>query len=160
MSVRALGSNTTEVVTNYLRGQLAHADLADPRYRASLAAASEEDPAVDTATPAETDSGRYWYALHMVLVTQGRSRIGREDFLPRVGPGIRAWCAETGGRMKSLAVMPDHVHLLVCAAPARAPVELAEGCWRTANRAAGCRLYSDRVYVGSCSEYSLDKVLR
>jgi REP element-mobilizing transposase RayT len=53
-----------------------------------------------------------------------------------------------------MAFMPDHVHLALRGDPNLSPAEIAEGCWRALNKAAGLRLFSERVYVGSFSAYT------
>ena len=121
VAVRSLGENTLDVVLGYIATQLDRADLADPRYVNSLAEAAWEDSDIDLEEPVASDYGRYWYNLHLVAVTSGRWRIGREDFLPKVTAAVRDWSgrlsAGSAGRARpgvhSLAVMPDHVHLAV-----------------------------------------------
>lgn len=153
VAVRALGDNVSEVVAGYLRQQTVQAALVDERYRATLRTAAFEDAAVDLAAPEETLRGRYWFNLHLVATTEGRFRIGREDFLDKVRAGVFAWAEETGSRLKAFAPMPDHVHVAARGRPDKTPRELAEALWRGLNKAAGCRLMSDRVYAGTFSEY-------
>ncbi len=152
-AVRALGDNTSGVVEVYLQKQTARAELVDDRYRATLAAAAFEDAAVDLSAPEETARGRYWFNLHLVAATEGRFRIGKEDFLEKVCAGVFAWARATGCALKAFAPMPDHVHVAARGRPDRTPRELGEALWRELNRAAGCRLMSDRVYAGTFSEY-------
>ena len=159
VSVRALGINVSDIVTRYLRNQTVHADYADPRYLRQFSDAAEEDASLDLSQPIETGSGRYWYNLHMVLVTENRVKIGKEDFLPKIPAAVEKWASGSGCAVKSVAVMPEHIHLLFRGAPDKSPAELAESCWSILNRGAGCRLYSDRIYIGTCSEYTLRAVL-
>lgn len=159
VAVRALGDNRSAVVENYLRAQTARAELADDRYRATLKAVAFADAAVDLARPVETKSGRYWYNLHLVAVTENRFRIGQEDFLDKVRTGVFAWAQETQSALKAFAPMPDHVHVAARCQPEKTPRELGEILWRCLNRAAGCRLMSDKVYAGTFSEYGLGAVL-
>ncbi len=153
--MRAIGENVTNDVSPYLRDQLEHAGLADPRYRASLAAAAIEDPDVDLTQPTETNSGRYWYNLHLVLVTPGRFRIGNEDALPVIRPATESWARSSGHRLKALAVMPDHLHATVRGTVSTAPEDISSSLRAALNKARGCVLYSDCMYVGTFSEYSL-----
>jgi len=155
VGLRAIGENLTAAVEQYLREQLERGEFADPRYRASLAAAAIEDPAVDLAQPVESHSGRYWYNLHVVLTAQDRYRIGREDYLPRLRAATQSWVVGNGCALKALAVMPDHVHAAMRGNISLSPAGMAQGLWQALNRAAGCALYSDRLYVGTFSEYSL-----
>ena len=160
VAMRALGDNRSGVVEGYLRQQTARAELVDERYRATLRSAGLEDGAIDLSEPAETNSGRYWYNLHLVATTEGRYRIGKEDFLDRVRAGALAWAKEADCRLKALAIMPDHVHLAVRGNPERSPLELAEALWKSLNHAAGCQLMGENVYAGTFSEYEVGLVLR
>lgn len=155
VGMRAIGENLTTIVEVYLHEQLERSDLADPRYRKSLADAAIEDSSVDLTQSAETDSGRYWYNLHVVLAAHGRYRIGSEDCLPRIRPAAQAWAAASGGALKAFAVMPDHVHAALRGNVEKSPADIAEDLRAALNRAAGCVLYSDRMYVGTFSEYTL-----
>ena len=95
-----------------------------------------------------------------MAVTEGRFRIGTEDFLDKVRAGVFTWAEETGCRLKAFAPMPDHVHVATRGNPERSPRELGEALWKSLNRAAGCRLMSDRVYAGTFSEYGLGAILK
>ena len=166
VAVRSLGENTLDVVLRYIATQLDRADLADPRYVNSLAEAAWEDGGIDLEEPVASGHGRYWYNLHLVAVTHGRWRIGREDFLPKVTAAVRVWseglAAGDAGTARpgvhSLAVMPDHVHLAVRGPAARSPDEIAGSLREALNRAAGCLLFDPRVYAGTFSSYPLSHV--
>lgn len=155
---RVLGENTDPVVEGYLRQQQVRADLADPKYRWTLEEFSREFPQVDLEDPAETSSGRYWYNLHLVAVTNGRWRMGREDYLPVLSEAIPAWAAQERAALRAMALMPDHLHLALRGNPSRSPEEIATGLYRALNRAARCRLFSDRIYVGTFSAYSRGRI--
>lgn len=156
VGMRAIGENVTATVEGYLREQLNRSDLADPRYVKSLADAAIENPSVDLTQPAETGSGRYWYNLHVVLAADGRYRIGCEDVLPRIRSAAQAWVAGSGCVLKAFAVMPDHIHGALRGAVDTSPADIAQDLRMALNHAAGCILYSDRMYVGTFSEYTLN----
>lgn len=167
IGMRSLGENTRESVLRYIATQLDRAELADPRYAASLAAAAWENPEFDLSDPLPSTFARYWYDLHLVAVTDSCWRVGCEDFLPKIRPGVLAWgeslSAQGTGNgvrpgVRSLAVMTDHVHIALRGPIGRAPADLAESLWRQLNRAAGCRLFSERIYVGTFSEYPLGAI--
>ena len=158
IAVRSLGDNRSPEVGTYLRRQAVRAELVDERYRATLQAAGFEDAAMDLAVPVKTGSGRYWFNLHLVAVTAGRFRIGKEDFLDKVRTGVFAWAEETGCRLKAFAPMPDHVHVAVQGDPERSPLELAEALWGSLNCAAGCGLMGENLYAGTFSEYGLGAI--
>ena len=150
----APSANTNPIIEQYLALQQRRGDFAEARYRATLAEFSREFPKVDLEDPSETGSGRYWYNLHLVAVTNGRFRMGKEDYLPRLAAEIPKWVREERALLRSMALMAEHVHLALRGDPARSPGEIAEGFYRTMNRAAGLRLFSERIYVGSFSSYS------
>ncbi|MCF7734663.1 MAG: hypothetical protein K9N23_23470 [Akkermansiaceae bacterium] len=166
VAVRSLGENTRETVLQYIATQLDRADLADPRYAAALAEATWTNPDFDLADPLPSHHGRYWYNLHLVAATEDRWRVGREDFLGKIRTSVIQWSqglpsspegpAKPGAR--SLAVMPDHLHLALRGPIGSSPESLVEEFWRHLNRAAGCRLFSDWIYVGAFSEYPLAAV--
>ena len=76
VAVRSLGDATRAQVEGYIRNQVVNEDLADERFRAMLASFTVVNPEVDLAKPTETNSGRYWYNLHLVLVVRERYRMG------------------------------------------------------------------------------------
>ena len=158
VGMRTIGENLTETVINYLREQLERADLADARYRATLAEQAHEDAAIDLSAPSETHSGRYWYNLHLVAVTDRRYRVGREDYLQKLKPAVFGVAGETSCRVKALAIMPDHVHVAMRGDIGKSPVELGVAFLNGMAAAAGCRLFQDRFYVGTFGEYSLRAV--
>lgn len=154
VALRALGENTREIVERYIREQLEHADLADPRYREGLRSHAFSNDATDLAEPSETNSGRYWHNLHVVLVTESRYRIGSET-----AGRITAAC-----RVPSVAecsIMPDHLHLAVKASPEQSPCAVAEFFQRATARAVQVLgLWKDTFYVGTFGEYGLKYVRR
>jgi REP element-mobilizing transposase RayT len=158
IAMRALGENVGETVEQYVREQLSHADLADPRYRQRLADAALEDPAVDLTQPTETESGRYWYNLHVVLVTESRYRVGAELNVGAWQATVKTHAEEQKCLVRSLAVMPDHVHMALRGNIALSPVEIGVGFQNALAKTAGCRLWQENFYVGTFGEYSLQVV--
>ncbi|MFH0909026.1 MAG: transposase [bacterium] len=158
VSVRTLGENISDIVEDYLRDQLKHIDLVDDRYRQLLAEAALEDPTVSLADPAETDSGRYWNNLHVVLVTADRYRVGRPDVVHGIRDRALAAAREIGLAIRAIAVMPDHLHVALRSSPALSPLEVGIALQNATAKAMGCRLWQYGFYVGTFSEYGLDVV--
>ena len=159
LAVRSLGENRRATVERYIQDQLKHIDLCDPRYRKQLAENAYHDKNVQLDAPAATNSGRYWYNLHVVLVTAGRFRIGGDFVLSRMRDACLAAATNRGWHIHSIAVMPDHVHVAVRGAAESSPAEIAVTLQNeTARAALGCRVWQDRYYVGTFSEYDLDAV--
>lgn len=153
VSLRAIGHNRTGVVERYVRDQLAHVDLADPRYKASLAEVAIHNPAVDLAEPAESSHGRYWYNLHVVFVVADRYRVGDRAFLTRLRERVMSVADTQGCALKRVAIMPDHMHVALRGNPKLSPQEIALGLQNASAEAAGCRLWEHAFYVGTFGEY-------
>jgi hypothetical protein len=62
---------------------------------------------VRLAEPSESNSGRYWYDLHLVLVVAERFRITDPKRIGRIRDTALAVAAEGGHRIAALSVMPD-----------------------------------------------------
>ena len=160
VGMRALGENIDATVQRYVRAQLAHVDLADPRYAQHLADAAIEDATVDLAQPSQTDSGRYWYNLHLVLVTGHRYRAGPELHVDDWGASVQAAARANHCAVRALAVMPDHVHLALRGNIAQSPVEIGVLFQNALAKTTGGRDWQERFYIGTFGEYSLRVVTR
>ncbi len=158
VSVRALGHNITSAVVHYVRDQLAHVDLADPRYRDELGRSAFEELSVDLNQPVELRRSRYWYGLHLVLVTAERYRMGGDAFLPRLRDALADAVHRTGSQLRSIAIMPDHVHLAMKGDPERSPLEIGLAVQNDSAKAAGFRLWQDSFYMGSFCAYDLSAI--
>jgi REP element-mobilizing transposase RayT len=71
VAVRSVGDNTTEAVQHYIASQISSADFVDSRFAEFLKQFTVSDEAIDLSIPTESKRGRYWYNLHIVLVTDG-----------------------------------------------------------------------------------------
>jgi len=160
VSFRSLGENTSGVVENYIRGQVGKGDFADPRFRETMRSFTVVADDVRLAEPSESNSGRYWYDLHLVLVAADRFRITAPEQLGRMRDAALAVAAEGGHRIAALSVMPDHVHMALRGNIERSPEEIALAFQNGLAGAAGCRVWQDGFYVGTFSEYDLDVIRR
>jgi len=168
-SLRALGENDLQTVLHYIATQHDRTDLADPGYIDTLRNASWENPAFNSEKPSTSSHARYWLDYHVVLVTNDRWRMGRRDEERLCREELLEWSDGMAAKarqgketvsagIRSLAVMHDHLHLLCRGLPTQSPQDLCEDLWRRLNRRVGCRLFSERVYVGSVSTYTLSAV--
>jgi REP element-mobilizing transposase RayT len=156
LGVRALGHSPREVVARYVADQVKASDLADADCRKTLEDARFENAAVDLLTPLETDRGRYWYALHLVLVTEGRFRLGAQTALPALRDAVLASLTKLSCPVHSLSLLPDHLHVLLKAAPALSPGEIGLTVHGESNQVLGCRAWQDSVYLATVGEYSVN----
>jgi REP element-mobilizing transposase RayT len=158
VSVRALGENVDKVVERYVAGQVRRSDLVDCRFRQLLTDCSFHDQSVRLGEPSETNSGRYWYNLHMVLVTAGRYRMGELSFLDAMRRAGLDALAGIGCRTAQFAIMPDHLHVVVRGAVEHTPAEIALTLQNATAAVAGCCLWQEGFYVGTFGEYALSVV--
>ena len=134
--------------------------LAHPRFRETMRIFTVVADDVRLAEPSESNSGRYWYDLHLVLVAANRFRITAPEQLGRMRDAALAVAVEGGHRIAALSVMPDHVHMALRGNIERSPEEIALAFQNRLSRAAGCRVWQDGFYVGTFSEYDLDVIRR
>lgn len=160
VAFRSLGENTDEVVGHYLRGQVGKEDFADPRFREIMRQFTVVHNDVQLAEPAESNSGRYWYNVHLVLVVADRFRITNPDRLRQLRDTAFEIAAEGGHRIAALSVMPDHVHMALRGDIECSPEKMTLVFQNGLARAAGCRVWQDGYYVGTFSEYDLDVIRR
>lgn len=160
VSFRSLGENTSGVVEDYIRGQVGKEDFADPRFREIMRRFTVVSEDVKLVEPSESNSGRYWYNLHVVLVAADRFRITNPDKLDQIRDAAFAVAADRGHRIAALSVMPDHVHMAIRGNIEQSPEEIALAFQNGLAHAAGCRAWQDGFYVGTFSEYDLNVVRR
>jgi REP element-mobilizing transposase RayT len=125
VAVRTIGANHRAEVEAYIARQVEKEPLADPRFKELLRQFTRADSSVDLAVPTPTNSGRYWYNLHLVLVTQARYRIGSPEFLGTICDWSFKIAANKGHAISRLAVMPEHLHASLRGNIAHSPEEIA-----------------------------------
>jgi REP element-mobilizing transposase RayT len=160
VAFRSLGENITATVENYINNQVGKADFADPRFEQIMRQFTVDCPHVSLSEPSESNSGRYWYNLHLVLVAANRFRITNPGKLGGLRDACFAIAAGTGCPLASLSVMPDHVHAALRGNIEKSPEEIALAFQNGLAHAAGCRVWQDGYYVGTFSEYSLGVIRR
>ena len=160
VAFRSLGENTDDVVGNYIHGQVGKEDFADPRFREIMRQFTVVRDATLLAEPAESNSGRYWYNLHLVLVVANRFRITNPERLGSLRDAALGVAVENGHRIVALSVMPDHVHMALRGNIERSPEDIALAFQNGLARAAGCRAWQDGYYAGTFSEYNLEVIRR
>jgi REP element-mobilizing transposase RayT len=161
VAVRSIGHNVRATVAQYLQCQVARGDFADPRFAVKMQRYTVSVPTVDLTQPAETAHGRYWYNVHVVLVVSGRHRFVEDRDLACLRDGVLALGETMACRVAMVSVMPDHLHCAVRGNPQRSPTNI--GCAfqnGIAERMRAGRIWEDRFYVGTFSEYDLGAIAR
>lgn len=159
VAVRTIGKNTRDEVEAYIRRQVEKEPLADPRFREFLREFTVVDPQVDLSQPTASNSGRYWYNLHLVLVVVERYRFCDRASLTT----LRDWSLRIGRKkgygISTLSVMPDHVHVAMRGDIAHSPEEIALGFMNNLAYAFGQKpIWQAGYYVGSFGEYDMGAV--
>jgi REP element-mobilizing transposase RayT len=159
VAVRSIGENTTDDVEKYIHSQVRTEEFDDPRFAELLQRFTVEDSSVDLSVPSESRSGRYWYNLHIVLVTDGRWRIVDEASLRTIRDGSLRIAAKKGYAVSALSVMPDHLHLALRGAIDDSPADIALAFQN--NLAYMLRkgaIWRPGFYVGTFGEYNMNAV--
>src|ERR1043166_1677929 len=161
LAVRSIGDPTRTEVEAYIRNQVANEWLVDERFREVLARCTTTNPAVDLSQPTETNSGRYWYNLHLVLVVAERHRIGdavvlekNRDTVPHIG-------TKKGYSVSTSSVLADHLHIALRGTLEHSPETIALAFLNNLAFALGQRaVWQAGYYVGTFGEYSMAAVRR
>jgi len=159
LAVRSLGDPNRAQVEAYIRNQVPKAALADERFRDSLSWFTVVDPQVDLSRPIETNSGRYWYNLHLVLVVNERYRMGEAATLATIRDTTLRICVKKGYAASTLAVLPDHLHLAVRGAVTQSPEEIALSFLNNLAHVLNRRPWWEAgYYAGTFGEYGMAAV--
>jgi REP element-mobilizing transposase RayT len=156
VSVRSVGDNTTSAVEGYIRAQVRNAEFVDPRFAEFLEQFTVVNSKVNLEDPTETSSGRYWYNLHLVLVTDGRCRIADEPGLKIIRDGSFKIAEKKDYKIGAISVMPDHVHLALRGNIEHSPEQIALAFQNNLaymlNRGA---IWRPGFYIGTFAEYNM-----
>ena len=159
LALRSLGDPTRAEVEAYVRNQVVNEDLADERFRKQLAEFTTVDSEVDLSEPTETNSGRYWYNLHLVLVVRQRYRISEPGTLARIRDTVSRVCGRKCYRASTIAVLADHLHIALRGALEQSPEEIALSFLNNLAYALGQQpWWESGYYTGTFGEYSMAAV--
>ena len=159
VGVRSVGKNRIQDVENYIAKQVESAAFIDPAFREKLEQFTLQDTSVDLSQPTATNSGRYWYDLHIVLVVEGRFRFTDEKSLAT----IRDWSLKVARNKKYglafLSVMPDHLHLALRADIEQSPQDLVLAFQNNLAYAIGQNMiWRHNYYVGTLGVYDMNAI--
>src|SRR5439155_9225758 len=115
----------SEDVQAYVSRQIDKEPLADDRFREALREFTVDRADVDLARPTESNSGRYWYNLHVVLVMQDRQRMNDLHRLRLLRDRSLQIADKKGYVMRTFALVPDHLHMALRGNIENSPEELA-----------------------------------
>ena len=159
VAVGTVGRNYRADVEAYIERQVAKERLVDPRYRAFLEQFTVRFPDVDLSVPSETNSGRYWYNLHIVLVSEGRERNHDAEYLSTLRDQSLRIAEKKGHRISALSAMPDHLHLALRGNIEEAPEAIALAFMNNLAYALGQQpVWRYGYYAGTCGEYDMNAI--
>ena len=161
LAVRSLGDPTRAQVEAYIRDQVPNQALVDEQFRKTLTSFTVVNPHVDLSEPIVSNSGRYWYNLHLVFVVSGRYRVGEPATLAKIRDTAVRICLKKGYATSTLAVLPDHLHLAVRGAIAKSPEEIALSFLNNLAYVLDQRRWWEAgYYAGTFGEYGMAAVRR
>lgn len=159
LAVRSLGENTRDEVGQYLASQIEAAQFVDPRFESLLKDYTMHFPCIDLKLPTNVLSGRYWYDLHIVLVTASRYRFVDMKSLATIRDASIATAYTESYGLSRLSVMPDHLHLLLRGKLDQSPANIVASFQNgIADAFGGVRIWQDSFYVGSVGEYNMNAI--
>lgn len=155
VALRAIGENTRHDVETYIETQVKKEQFADDRFARELEQLIYIDDACDLLQPTPSSHGRYWYNLHLVLVTEGRFRIVELEALRQLRAFTLRIAQKKSHALSRLTVMPDHLHASLRPKFGESPHEVAASYLN--NLAHGInhgRMWQAGYYVGTFGEYT------
>jgi REP element-mobilizing transposase RayT len=159
LAIRSIGDNRTSDVERYVRDQVANAAFTDSDFAERLRQFTVSNASVVLSTPTETSSGRYWYNLHVVLVTEERYQRGDEQWLGRIRDQSLKIAQAKGHAISCLSVMPDHLHIALRGNIEHSPQEIALAFQNNLAYALGqVRAWRHPYYAGTFGEYDMRAV--
>ncbi|MEJ7594785.1 MAG: transposase [Planctomycetaceae bacterium] len=156
VAFRALGDNHTSDVENYIAQQVDKEQFVDPRFAAMLKRFTVVDESVALNLPSESNSGRYWYNLHVVLIVADRARFRNEADFATLDRALVATATKHQYQLAVRAWMPDHLHVALRGNIAESPAEIALAFMNNTAFAMGQNaIWQHGFYAGTFSEYDV-----
>lgn len=161
VSVRSIGDNTREDIERYILEQVSNEQFVDPRFAEMLSHYTTTVSDVDLSQPTDTARGRYWFNLHVVLVTDQRYRFTEAKALQQIFDGAFRIARHKAHLISSLSVMPDHLHIALRPKIEEAPAQVARSYQNNlAYFLKRGRIWEDSFYVGTFGEYTMQAIRR
>lgn len=159
VSVRSLGENTRRDVEAYIEHQVEREQFVDPRFERALLELQVKSESIDLSQPTASAHGRYWYNLHLVLVTEERWRIRDLELLRLLRDSVLKIAMKKEHLISRLSVMPDHFHAALRPRIEESPLDVVYAYANNLAHMAGRgRLWQDGYYVGTFGEYSTHSI--
>lgn len=159
--LRSVGSAIREVIEQYVRSQVEHHQIADPRLIARLADYQFCGPCADLSRARYSAHAMFWYNLHLALVYEDRTIHVEEDHLRRMWEMILEVQNKRQHLLSRAAILMDHLHLTLGCGLEEAPADVALSYMNNLAYACGMsRIFQFGYYVGTFGEYDLGVIPR
>ncbi len=159
VSFRTIGENKRAQVEEYIVNQVPKEHFVDDRFAEMLQSFTQTNNSVRLQEPTETISGRYWYNLHVVLVTESRMRFTDKQSLTLIGDTCDRIAAKKSFAVSRRSVMPDHLHLSLRGDINQSPQDIALAYMNNIAFAFGQKaVFRPSYYVGTFGEYDMGAV--
>lgn len=161
IAFRCLGENTREIVNGYVKKQVRKSDFADERYKKFLGNYTIFESKTNLKEPFTKYSGKYWYNIHLVIVAADRSLpITQSENFEKLKIYIPKIATKKECKIAHFAIMPDHIHISLRGNPELSPREIGLSFLNNLAYILGnFQCWNSEFYVGTFSEYSVDKLL-
>jgi REP element-mobilizing transposase RayT len=161
VAFRSIGDNRREDVEAYIANQVTSGQFLDSKFSELLARYTHINPAVHLDTPTAVTRGRYWYNLHVVLVTEQRQRFVDEASWQRIAETCVRVASEQKHLLGSYSIMPEHLHMALRGNVQQSPEAIALGFMNGIADAFGQQpVLRPGYYVGTFGEYEMRAVRR
>lgn len=159
VAFRTIGDNLRQTVEDYIERQVDKERFVDSRFSDFLKRFTVRDDSIRLHEPFATNSGRYWYNLHLVLVTDFRMRLTDEKSLEKLDVTCQAIARDKGYGISIRSLMPDHLHLSLRGNIVQSPEAIALSFMNNTAYAFGQRtLWRPGYYIGSFGEFDMGAV--
>ena len=111
VAFRGIGDNHSADIKRYVARQVDRERFADERFANLLKQFTKVNDVRRFAEPLASNSGRYWYNLHIVLVISGRGKIGSLDELQKLDGSLEGTAAKHRYDIVVRSWLLDHLHL-------------------------------------------------
>lgn len=161
VAFRGIGDNHSTEIERYLSQQVTKERFFDDRFAALLREFTQVGDRRRFAEPIASNSGRYWYNLHIVLVTAGRGNISSLEELRKLDRAVGATERKHGYDIVMRSWLLDHLHLGLRGNISESPEDVALALLNNTAYAVGQNAIWQRgYYAGTFSEYDTNAVRR
>lgn len=160
-SICSVGPAGREEVEGYVRSQLVHHHMADPRVQGTLERLQVTRRSVDLSQIQFSAHGEFIHNLHLVFVHEARWAEVREEELALNNETVLRVAEKKGHRVSAIGVFADHMHVSVGCDIADSPGAVAMSYMNNLVYRHGMRpLYQNGYYAGTFGEYDLWAIRR